>query len=294
MAAAQLTLPARQHLLPCFAASDVANKRKGFPMTYSTLEIERAGQVATVWMNRPELHNAMNEHLIADLTAAFRILNEDAGVRAIVLAGRGKSFSAGADLDWMRRAAGYGETQNLDDARKLAAMLKGIYRSKKPVIARIHGAAMAGGTGLTAVCDIAIATDAAKFALTEVRLGLIPATIGPYVADAIGPRQARRYFLSAERIDAATAERIGLVHEVVPAEALDTRVAEVAAELVRGGPHALTAAKELLADLRQGSPLDDTLLDDTAHTIAATRVTDEAREGLAAFFDKRPPQWVRD
>lgn len=263
-------------------------------MSYTTLEIERAGQVATVWMNRPELHNAMNEHLIGDLTAAFRDLNHDDSVRVIVLAGRGKSFSAGADLDWMRRAAGYSEAQNLEDAGKLAAMLKGIYRSKKPVIARIHGAAMAGGTGLTAVCDIAIATPAAKFALTEVRLGLIPATIGPYVADAIGWRQARRYFLSAERIDAATAERIGLVHEVVDEAALDERVAAVAAELAKGGPHALSAAKDLLGCLRDGSPQDDELLSDTAHRIAAIRVTEEAREGLAAFFDKRPPRWVKD
>lgn len=260
-------------------------------MNYSTLEIERSGSTATVWMNRPELHNALNETLIAELTSAFRCLNEEAAVRVIVLAGRGKSFSAGADLDWMRRAAQYSEAQNLDDARKLAAMLKGIYRSKKPVIARIHGAAMAGGTGLTAVCDIAVGTADARFALTEVRLGLIPATIGPYVADAIGMRQSRRYFLSAERIDAATALRLGLLHELVDADALDARVAEIAAELARGGPHALTAAKELLADLRQSTPLDDTLLDDTAHTIAATRVSDEAREGLAAFFAKRPPNW---
>ncbi|MFN4238424.1 MAG: enoyl-CoA hydratase/isomerase family protein [Vogesella sp.] len=260
-------------------------------MNYSTLEITRSGQVATVWMNRPELHNAMNEHLIADLTAAFRELNRDDAVRVIVLAGHGKSFSAGADLDWMRRAAGYTEAQNLEDANKLAAMLKGIYRSKKPVIARIHGAALAGGTGLTAVCDIAVATDAARFALTEVRLGLIPATIGPYVADAIGWRQARRYFLSAERIDAATALRIGLVHEVVAEDALDSRIAEIAAELGKGAPHALAAAKELLGCLHNSSPLDDELLSDTAHRIAAIRITDEAREGLAAFFEKRPPSW---
>ena len=261
-------------------------------MPYTTLEIEHTGQTATVWMNRPELHNAMNEHLIADLTNAFRTLNEDHTVRVIVLAGRGKSFSAGADLDWMRRAANYSETQNLADAQRLAAMLKGIYRSKKPVIARIHGAAMAGGTGLTAVCDIAIATPAAKFALTEVRLGLIPATIGPYVADAIGQRQARRYFLTAERIDAATALNIGLVHEVVDEAELDSHVANIAAELIKGGPHALIAAKELLAELRESSPLDDNLLDDTAHSIAAIRISDEAREGLAAFFEKRPPGWA--
>lgn len=260
-------------------------------MNYSTLEIEHNGHTATVWMNRPELHNAMNEQLIAELSHAFRELNHDDKVRVIVLAGRGKSFSAGADLDWMRRAANFSEAQNLVDAQKLASMLKGIYRSKKPVIGRIHGAAMAGGTGLTAVCDIAIATAAAKFALSEVRLGLIPATIGPYVADAIGPRQARRYFLTAERIDAAKALQLGLVHEVVSEEQLDERIAELAAELAKGAPHALAECKELLGVLREGSPLDDELLSDTAHRIAAIRVSDEAREGLAAFFDKRPPAW---
>ncbi|WP_293763238.1 enoyl-CoA hydratase/isomerase family protein [uncultured Aquitalea sp.] len=261
---------------------------------YSTLEIEHQGKVATVWMNRPDLHNAMNETLIAELTSAFGQLQTDDTVRVIVLAGRGKSFSAGADLDWMRRAAGYSEAENLADANKLAAMLKAIYRSKKPVIARVHGAAMAGGTGLTAVCDVAIATANARFALTEVRLGLIPATIGPYVADAIGWRQARRYFLSAERVDAATAARIGLVHEVVDAAELDARIAHIAAELAQGGPQALSAAKDLLAALHEGSPWDDDLLADTASRIAGTRVGREAREGLAAFFDKRPPVWQQE
>ncbi|HJV07530.1 MAG TPA: enoyl-CoA hydratase/isomerase family protein [Chromobacteriaceae bacterium] len=261
---------------------------------YTTLEIEYQGYVATVWMNRPALHNAMNEALIAELTHAVRTLNDDTSVRVIVLAGRGKSFSAGADLDWMRRAAGYSQTENLADAQRLAEMLATLYRSKKPLIGRIHGPAMAGGTGLTAVCDIAIATDAARFALTEVRLGLIPATIGPYVADAIGPRQARRYFLSAERIDAATAARLGLVHEVVPADQLDPCIANLAAELAKGGPQALAASKDLLARLRQGSPWDDALLADTAQRIAAIRATDEAREGLAAFFEKRPANWLEN
>lgn len=261
---------------------------------YQTLDIRHSGSTATVWMNRPELHNALNETLIAELTAAFKALQLDDSVRVIVLAGHGKSFSAGADLDWMRRAAGYSEAENLADAQKLAAMLKTIYRSQKPVIARIHGPAIAGGTGLTTVCDIAIATDAARFALTEVRLGLIPATIGPYVADAIGWRQARRYFLSAERIDAATAERIGLVHEVVPADTLDQRIADIAAELAKGAPRALGAAKDLLAELHEGSPWDDDLLADTASRIASTRSGTEAREGLAAFFDKRPPAWQQE
>ncbi|UTH72920.1 enoyl-CoA hydratase/isomerase family protein [Chromobacterium sp. IIBBL 290-4] len=260
-------------------------------MSYTMLQIEQIGKVATVWLNRPELHNALNEVLIAELTEAMRQLNRDEAVRVIVLAGRGKSFCAGADLDWMRRAAGYSEQENLADAQKLAAMLKAIYRSAKPVIARIHGAAMAGGTGLAAVCDIAIATDAAKFALTEVRLGLIPATIGPYVADAIGWRQARRYFLSAERIAAAAALQLGLVHELVSEALLDARVAEIAEELAKGAPGALREAKQLLAELREGSPWDDALLEHTAGRIASIRAGDEAREGLASFFEKRAPKW---
>lgn len=261
-------------------------------MTYSTLQIERAGKVATIWLNRPELHNAMNEALIADLTAALCALNHDDAVRVIVLAGRGKSFCSGADLDWMRRAAGFGQDENRADAERLATMLKTLYRSAKPTIARVHGAAMAGGMGLVAACDVAIATDAARFALSEVRLGLIPATIGPYVADAIGHRHARRYFLSAERLSATTALKLGLVHEVVADNALDARVAEVAGEIAKGGPLALAAAKELLATLREGTPYDDELLDETALRIAAIRATDEAREGLAAFFDKRLPSWL--
>lgn len=260
-------------------------------MNYTTLQIEQQGKVATLWLNRPELHNALNETLIAELTDAMQALGHDASVRVIVLAGRGKSFCAGADLDWMRRAASYGEQENLADARNLATLLKTIYRSAKPVIARIHGPAMAGGTGLAAVCDIAIATDAARFALTEVRLGLIPATIGPYVADAIGWRQARRYFLSAERISAETALRLGLIHERVSEDALDARVADIAGELAGGAPGALREAKQLLAELRDGSPWDDALLEHTAGRIAAIRTSDEAREGLAAFFEKRPPSW---
>lgn len=261
-------------------------------MHYSTLEIERAGKVATVWLNRPELHNAMNEALIADLTAAVCELNHDDTVRVIVLAGRGKSFCSGADLDWMRRAAGFGQDENRADAERLATLLKTLYRSAKPTIARVHGAAMAGGMGLVAACDVAIATEQARFALSEVRLGLVPATIGPYVADAIGHRHARRYFLSAERLSAATALRLGLVHEVVAEEQLDARVAEVAGEIAKGGPMALGAAKELLATLREGTPYDDALLDETALRIAAIRATAEAREGLAAFFDKRLPSWI--
>lgn len=261
-------------------------------MYFETLELERNGPIATVWMNRPELHNAFNETLIAELTRAFVVLDSDDSVRVVILAGRGPSFSAGADLTWMRRAADYSEEKNRADALALARMLKTLYRMQKPTIARVHGPAYGGGTGLTAACDMALAADSAMFALSEVRLGLIPATIGPYVADAIGWRQARRYFLSAERIDAALARQLGLVHEISPAEQLDARIGKLVQELCKGAPTAQAEAKLLLADLRDGSPLDDALLEKTAWQIARVRTQPEAREGLSAFMDKRPPNWL--
>ena len=257
-------------------------------MYFETLELERNGPIATVWMNRPDLHNAFNETLIAELTRAFVVLDGDDSVRVVILAGR----CAGADLAWMRRAADYSEEKNRADALALARMLKTLYRMQKPTIARVHGAAFGGGTGLTAACDMAIAADSATFALSEVRLGLIPATIGPYVADAIGWRQARRYFLSAERIDAALARQLGLVHEISPAEQLDARIGKLVQELCKGAPAAQAEAKLLLADLRAGSPLDDALLEKTAWHIARVRSQPEAREGLSAFLDKRPPGWL--
>jgi len=261
-------------------------------MSYSTLEIQRDGAVATLWMNRPEVFNAFDEQLIAELTQACQALDHDDSVRVVVLAGRGRHFSAGADLNWMRRAADYSEEKNRADALALARMLKTLYRMQKPTIARVHGAAFGGGTGLTAACDMAIAADSATFALSEVRLGLIPATIGPYVADAIGWRQARRYFLSAERIDAALARQLGLVHDISPAEQLDARIGKLVQELCKGAPAAQAEAKLLLADLRAGSPLDDALLEKTAWHIARVRSQPEAREGLSAFLDKRPPGWL--
>ncbi len=261
-------------------------------MNFQTLEIEQHGGRAHVWMNRPDLHNAFNETLIQELTQAFEHLGQAEDVRVIILSGRGKSFSAGADLDWMKRASEYSFEQNKADADRLATMLKTIYRCPKPTIARVNGAAFGGGTGLTAVCDIAIASDKAVFSLSEVRLGLIPATIGPYVCDAIGWRQARRYFLSAERISAATALQIGMVHEVATAETLDTRIDALASELEKGGPAAQSAAKSLLEALRKGHPFDEALIDDSAQRIASIRVTPEAKEGLDAFFDKRPAAWI--
>jgi methylglutaconyl-CoA hydratase len=256
----------------------------------ATLDIERQGAIATVWMNRPEVHNAFDETLIAELTAAFAALGADAGVRVVVLGGRGKHFSAGADLNWMRRAAANSVAANEADAQRFAALLAGIDRLGKPTIARVQGAALGGGTGLTAACDMAVASDDAEFATSEVRFGILPAVISPYVLRAIGPRQALRYFQSGERIPAAQAQAIGLVHEVVAAAALDARVAALAASLLAGAPGAQRAARALIADVA-GRPIDDALSAETARRIAGQRATAEAREGFAAFFEKRPPAW---
>ncbi|MDF0605265.1 enoyl-CoA hydratase/isomerase family protein [Neisseriaceae bacterium TC5R-5] len=270
----------------------LVNQGRQSTMNYTTLEIEHQPQHSTLWLKRPERHNALNETLIQELSLAFTQLQQATEVRVIVLAGRGSSFCAGGDLDWMRRAANYSEAENLADAQQLANLLKIIYRCPKPVIARIHGAAIGGGTGLAAVCDIAIASTVARFGLSEVRLGLIPATIGPYVADAIGWRQARRYFLSGESISAERAVSLGLVHEVVADDELDSRISSLVAELNKGGPQAMASVKALLARLRQGSPWDDALLEDTAINIARIRIGAEAQEGLAAFFAKRPASWI--
>ena len=256
----------------------------------STLEITRDGPVATIWMNRPEVHNAFDEALIADLAAACRQLDADDSVRAVVLAGRGKSFSAGADLAWMKRAAGYTVEENLADAGALAAMLRTLADMKKPTVARVQGAALGGGTGLTAACDIAIASSAAVFATSEVKFGIIPSAISPYVLRAIGPRQALRYFQSAERFDAARARELGLVHEVVAPDALDAKVAEVVASLLQCGPKAQGAAKELIRAVAH-QPIGDAVVADTVQRIAHLRATPEAKEGVAAFLEKRAPNW---
>ncbi len=257
---------------------------------YQHLQIEQDGGVATLWMNRPDRHNAFDEDLIEELTRSALALGADDNVRVVVLAGRGRSFSAGADLDWMRRAADYGYDKNLADAHTLAAMLRAIAEIPKPTVARVHGAALGGGMGLVAACDIAIASNNAMFATSEVRFGLIPATIGPYVLRAIGARQAGRYFQSAERIDAATALRIGLVHEVVAADQLDAKLGELLAALRSGGPEAQAASKRLIASVGNAS-LDDALIADTGDRIARVRAGDEAKEGIDAFLAKRPPAW---
>lgn len=257
------------------------------------LEIELDGPVATIWMNRPDLHNAFDEDLIAELTAACMALDDDDDVRVVILAGRGKSFSAGADLNWMKRAADNGIDDNLDDARTLARMLRALAEMRKPTIARVQGAALGGGMGLAAACDITVASTKAVFATSEVRFGIIPSAISPYVLRAIGARQAYRYFQSAERIEAVRAREIGLVHETVEPEQLDAKVQEIVAALLQGGPLSQTAAKNLIRAVNN-QPINDNLVEDTAHRIAHLRATPEAQEGIAAFLDKRQPNWIED
>ena len=259
-------------------------------MDYSTLKIDRRGVSAWIWMNRPDLHNAFDETLIAELTAAFASLDAEKGVRAIVLAGEGKSFSAGADLNWMKRQGASSAYQNLSDARKLAALFRTISTCRTPTVARVHGAALGGGMGLAAACDICVASTKAQFATSEVRLGIIPAAIGPYVLRAIGERHAYRYFQTAERIGAERAREIGLVHEVASPEELDARVQQVVDALLLGGPLAQAAATELIRAV-VNRPLDDAVVEDTARRIATLRATPEATEGVGAFLAKRPAAW---
>lgn len=248
--------------------------------------------VAWIWMARPERHNAFDETLVAALDAAFAALDDDDTVRVIVLAGEGRSFSAGADVRWMQRQGEAALEDNLADARRLAALFRRITHCRKPTVARVHGAALGGGLGLACACDVCIATSAAQFATTEVRLGLVPAVIGPYVVRAIGERQARRYFQSGERIPAERALALGLVHELVEPERLDVRLDELVQALLAGGPQAQAAAKDWLAALA-GRPIDEALLEESAERIARLRATPEAREGLAAFLAKRAARWER-
>lgn len=257
------------------------------------LEIHIARRVAVVWLAREKVRNAFNETLIAELASAFTRLGADDGVRAIVLAGRGPAFCAGADLDWMRRMAGYSFEENRADARALAEMLRTIDRCPKPTIARVHGDAYAGGMGLVAACDIAVAASTTGFCLSETRLGLVPATISPYVIRAMGQQAARRYALTAERFDAAEALRLGFVHAVVPADGLDTRIEEVLAALMQTSGSAVSEAKRLVREVA-GRPIDEALLADTAERIATARASDDGREGVRAFLDKRKPRWVTE
>ncbi|MFN3565949.1 MAG: enoyl-CoA hydratase/isomerase family protein [Burkholderiaceae bacterium] len=262
-------------------------------MEYETLELAINHRVAVLWLAREKVRNAFNETMIAELARAFSTLGADAGVRAIVLAAKGPAFCAGADLDWMRRMAGYSHEDNRRDALALADMLRTIDNCPKPVIARVHGDAYAGGMGLVAVADIAIAALPANFCLSETKLGLIPATIGPYVIRAIGARAARRYFLTAERFDSGEAFRLGLIHNITPPDQLDMTINELLGSLMHTSIHAVGEAKKLVRDLA-GRPIDDALVTDTAERIAAIRASDDGREGVRAFLDKRKPRWLAE
>ena len=257
----------------------------------ATLRIERRGPAAWIWMARPAVHNAFDETLIAELTDTLRQLDADPAVRAIVLAGEGRSFSAGADLNWMRRQGEASVEDNLADARRLAGLFRTLSTCVTPTLARVQGAALGGGMGLAAACDLCVAATTASFATSEVRFGLIPATIGPYVLRAIGARQASRYFLTAERITARRAWELGLVHELTEPDALDAKLQEIINALLAGGPQAQTAAKDLIRAVAD-RPVDDALVEDTAQRIAQIRAAPEAREGLSAFLEKRPPNWM--
>ena len=256
----------------------------------ATLQIERRGAVVHVYLDRPAVRNAFNDSVIAELQDTFASLGADASLRAVVLGGHGKAFCAGADLGWMRAMAGYDWEQNRADAGRLAEMLWTLWNCPLPVVGRIHSDCYAGGVGLAAVCDVLVAAEGVQFCLSEARLGLLPATIGPYVVRALGEQAARRYFLTAERFDAATAQRLGFVHEVCAPEALDAKVEEIVAALVANGPQAVRACKRLVKDVA-GRPLDAELRAETARAIADIRASDEGREGVAAFLGKRAPGW---
>jgi methylglutaconyl-CoA hydratase len=254
-------------------------------------EIDDDG-VGWVTLTRPEVHNAFNDILISELTAVLAGFGTDERVRAVVLQAKGRSFSAGADLKWMRSMAGYSEAENLKDARALAGLMLTLNELPRPTIALCQGPTFGGGIGLLACCDIVIAAETANFSFSEVRLGLIPSVISPYVMAAMGERPMRRYFLTAESFSAAEAQRFGLVHQVVPDEALGDAGNRVLRALLRGGPRAQIEAKDLILAV-SGRPIDDDLVEDTARRIARLRTSEEGREGIDAFLEKRRPQWTK-
>jgi methylglutaconyl-CoA hydratase len=260
-------------------------------MNYDTLTLETSGAVATITLNRPGLRNAFNEQAIAELDAAFTALGQVDAIRAIVLAANGAAYCAGADLNWMKKMAGYSEDENRADAMALANMLRSIYACPKPVVAKVHGDCYGGGVGLVAACDIAIAAEDAHFCLSEVKLGLIPATISPYVIKAMGENAARRYFLTAERFNAREALRIGFVHDVATVSSLDGQVGAIANALAANSPNAVREAKALVRDIASQG-VTDALVADTAHRIARIRASSEGREGVASFLERRKPSWL--
>jgi methylglutaconyl-CoA hydratase len=259
--------------------------------TALTLSVQSS--VARITLSRPEVRNAFNDAVIAELTEAFQSLGQRDDVRAIVLAAEGPAFCAGADLNWMRRMADYTRAENLADAAKLAEMLRVMFECPKPTLARVQGDVFAGGVGLVAACDIAVSVDAATYCLSEVKLGLIPATISPYVIRSMGARAAHRYFLTAERFSAAEAHRIGLVHEVVGADALDAKVDELLKALTSASPYAVRACKRLVQDVA-GREITADLIASTVAGIADIRASEEGREGVQSFLQKRKPSWLAD
>ena len=256
----------------------------------NTLDIHIEGRVAKVFLNRPEVRNAFHDGVITELAETFTRLGQDPGVRAIVLGGHGKAFCAGADLNWMKSMAGYGWEDNRADATRLAEMLWAIYSCPLPVVGRLHGDCYAGGMGLAACCDVLVAAEGMHFCLSEARLGLLPATISPYVMRAMGEQAARRYFITAERFSAAQAREMGFVHELVAADAMDAKVDEIVALLVANGPAAVKACKRLVQDFA-GREITPELRAETARRIADIRASDEGREGVQAFLNKREPAW---
>ncbi len=257
----------------------------------SPLQVTQEGAVARITLNQPEVRNAFSDEVIADITAAFTDVGARSSVRAVVLAAEGPAFCAGANLNWMRRMADYTREENLADAAKLAEMLRVIYECPKATIARVQGDVVAGGMGLVAACDMAVSVDTAGFCLSEVKLGLIPATISPYVIRAMGARAAHRYFLTAERFDAAEAHRIGFVHAVVGADALDTQVNAWLKALTSASPNAVRACKRLVLDVAERD-ITAQLVAATVEGIADIRASDEGREGVQSFLEKRKPSWL--
>jgi methylglutaconyl-CoA hydratase len=258
---------------------------------YQHIEIEQRGAARWLWLNRPEVRNAFNDVLIADIANAFAEIEASSDTRVVVVAARGPAFCAGADLNWMRAMAGYSHADNHTDALKVARMFHAVHACSRPVIARVQGDAFGGGVGLAAACDFAVAVEGAGFALTEVKLGIVAATISPHLVRAMGARQAARYLLSAEKFSASQARVLGLVHEVTSADALDGEVERLTQLLLAASPAALAATKRLLADVVE-APMDDVLLAATAKCIADARVSPQGREGIAAFLGKRPPSWA--
>jgi methylglutaconyl-CoA hydratase len=259
-------------------------------MEPTTLKITRAGAVATVALNRPHVRNAFDDVLIGELTSLFGMLGADAHVRAIVLAGEGTVFSAGADVNWMQRSITYTQEQNKADAIRMSGMFSAIDECPKPVIGRVHGLCLGGGMGLISCCDVVVAVEPAQFAFTEVKLGIVPAVISAYVAPKIGAAAARRYFLTAELFSAEEAKRLGLVHEVVAPDQLDAKVSEIVAAILKAGPQAVATAKALIPQVLSRSRLN--AIEYTTSLISKVRTSPEGQEGLSAFLEKRKPNWI--